>query len=96
MINVLDSNSSTQSITINNIFGAGAQGPFHLETVRGDETLLAIRADGDNRKRVLIISETPVVIPKDIVQDTSLYVTVADNEKILLQTSYKDKVRYYF
>ncbi|XP_044011257.1 ER membrane protein complex subunit 1 isoform X2 [Aphidius gifuensis] len=91
MINLFDNNSSTQSITINNIFGAGAQGPFHLETVRGDETLLAISADGDHRKRVLIISETPVVIPKDIDQDTSLYVTVADNEKILLQTSYKDQ-----
>lgn len=92
MINVFDNNSSTQSITINNIFGAGAQGPFKLETVPGDETLLAISADGDHRKRVLIISEKTVVIPKDIDENTSLYVTVADNEKILLQTTYKDKV----
>lgn len=93
LVNLFIDNSQHQSVTINNIFGAGAQGPFHLESVTDSESILAIRAEGDNRKRVLILSETPITIPRDISGDAPLYVTTADDEKILFDTTYKNGVR---
>ena len=92
LVNLFDSNAETQSITINTIFGAGAQGPYVLESVAGDESVVAISADNGQRKRVLIIGESPVPIQRDISGDVELYVTFADNEKILLETTYSNGV----
>ncbi|CAL7933904.1 unnamed protein product [Xylocopa violacea] len=58
LVHLFDTNSQPQSVTINNIFGAGAQGPYRLESVLGDEPVVSISADGNQRKRVLLVETT--------------------------------------
>lgn len=91
-MNLFDTNAQPHSVTSNNIFGAGAQGPFKLETVDGDESILLITAQGDNRKRIMIPADTPNIIPRDINGDAQIYITSVDDEKVLLETNYRNGV----
>lgn len=90
LVHLFDTHSQPQSVTINTIFGAGAQGPYHLESVLGEEPIISISADNNQRKRILLVGEVPVPIQRDIVGDAALYVVSVDNEKILLETTYKN------
>ncbi|KAL6448634.1 hypothetical protein ACFW04_000473 [Cataglyphis niger] len=90
LVHLFDTNAQPQSVTINTIFGAGAQGPYKLESVLGEEPVISINADNDQRKRILIIGELPIPIQRDIVGDATLYVVSIDNEKVLLETTYKN------
>ncbi|KAG8036512.1 hypothetical protein G9C98_003834 [Cotesia typhae] len=92
LVHLFDNNSQPQSITINNIFGAGAKGPFHVKSIPGDESVLTIIADGDNRQHILIPGNQANTIPRDIPANANLYVTTIDNEKVLLETTYKNGV----
>lgn len=95
-MNLFDANAQPQSITSNNIFGAGAQGPFHLISPFGDESVLSVIATGDNRQRILIPDKVTNTIPRDIDGDAKLYITTIDNDKVLLETTFKDGVRIIF
>ncbi|XP_032676304.1 ER membrane protein complex subunit 1 isoform X2 [Odontomachus brunneus] len=90
LIHLFDTNVQPQSVTINTIFGAGAQGPYKLESVFGEEPVISINADNDQRKRILVIGEPPIPIQRDIAGDTTLHVVSINNEKILLETIYKN------
>lgn len=90
LVHLFDTNAQPQSVTINTIFGAGAQGPYKLESVLGEEPVISINADNDQRKRILIIGELPIPIQRDIAGDATLYVVSIDNEKVLLETTYKN------
>jgi len=92
LVHLFDTNVQPQSVTINTIFGAGAQGPYRLESIRGEEPVISINADNDQRKRILIIGELPIPIQRDIAGDTTLYIVSVDNEKVLLETAYKSGV----
>lgn len=92
LIHLFDTNVQPQSVTINTIFGAGAQGPYKLESVFGEEPVISINADNDQRKRILVIGELPIPIQRDIAGDTTLHVVSINNEKILLETIYKNGV----
>lgn len=92
LVHLFDTNAQPQSITINTIFGAGAQGPFKLESVLGEEPVIAINAEYDQRKRILVIGKLPTPIQRDIAGDATLYVVSIDNEKVLLETTYKNGV----
>ncbi|XP_043801911.1 ER membrane protein complex subunit 1 isoform X1 [Apis laboriosa] len=92
LVHLFDTNSQPQSVTINTIFGAGAQGPYHLESVLGEEPVVSISADNNQRKRIFLVGEVPVPIQKDIVGDAMLYIVSVDNEKVLLETTYKNGV----
>jgi len=92
LVHLFDTNAQSQSVTINTIFGAGAQGPYKLETVLGEGPVISINADNDQRKRILVIGEFPTPIQKDIAGDATLYVVSVDNEKVLLETTYKNGV----
>lgn len=91
LVHLFDTNAQPQSVTINTIFGAGAQGPYKLESVLGEEPVISINADNDQRKRILaVIGELPIPIQRDIAGDATLYVVSIDNEKVLLETTYKN------
>ncbi|XP_011630029.1 ER membrane protein complex subunit 1 isoform X2 [Pogonomyrmex barbatus] len=90
LIHLFDTNAQSQSVTINTIFGAGAQGPYKLESVFGEGPVISINADNDQRKRILVIGEFPTPIQRDIPGDATLYVVSIDNEKVLLETTYKN------
>lgn len=92
LVHLFDTHSQPQSVTINTIFGAGAQGPYHLESVLGEEPIVSISADNNQRKRILLVGEVPVPVQRDIVGDATLYVVSVDNENILLETTYKNGV----
>ena len=92
LVHLFDTNAQSQSVTINTIFGAGAQGPYKLESVLGEGPVISINADNDQRKRILVIGEFPTPIQRDIAGDATLYVVTVDNEKILLETTYKNGV----
>ncbi|XP_008550454.1 ER membrane protein complex subunit 1 [Microplitis demolitor] len=92
LVHLFDNNSQPQTITINNIFGAGAKGPFHIESIPGDESVLTIIAKGDNRQRILIPGNVANTISRDIDANANLYVTTIDSEKVLLETTYKNGV----
>ncbi|XP_071864290.1 ER membrane protein complex subunit 1 isoform X2 [Bombus fervidus] len=92
LVHLFDTHSQPQSVTINTIFGAGAQGPYHLESVLGEEPVVSISADNNQRKRILLVGEVPVPIQRDIVEDSMLYIVSVDNEKVLLETTYKNGV----
>lgn len=85
-------------VTINTIFGAGTQGPYQLESVLGEEAVVSITADNNQRKRILVVGETSVPIQRDIAGDTTLYITSIDNQKVLLESTYKNEVKidFYF
>ncbi|XP_043249487.1 ER membrane protein complex subunit 1 isoform X2 [Colletes gigas] len=89
LIHLFDANAQPQSVTINTIFGAGTQGPYHLESVLGEESVVSISADGNQRKRILVVGEIPIPIQRDIAGDAMLYIVSIDNEKVLLETTYK-------
>ncbi|CAL1684437.1 unnamed protein product [Lasius platythorax] len=89
LVHLFDTNAQPQSVTINTIFGAGAQGPYKLESVLGEEPVISINADNDQRKRILVIGELPIPIQRDIAGDATLYVVSIDNEKVLLETTHK-------
>lgn len=80
-------------MTINNIFGAGEQGPYKLELVPGDEPTVSVSSDKGSKKRVLIIGDDSAPVRDDISGDTSLYVITADEGKALLKTSFKNGVK---
>ncbi|XP_076656001.1 ER membrane protein complex subunit 1 isoform X4 [Halictus rubicundus] len=88
LVHLFDSNAEPQSVTINTIFGAGAQGPYHIESVLGEEPVVSISADGNQRKRILVVKDV-VPIQRDIPGDAALYIVSVDNEKVLLETTYK-------
>ncbi|KYN02180.1 PREDICTED: ER membrane protein complex subunit 1 [Cyphomyrmex costatus] len=90
LVHLFDTNAQSQSVTINTIFGAGAQGPYKLESVLGEGPVISINADNDQRKRILVIGESPTPIQRDITGDATLYVVSVDNEKILLETTHKN------
>jgi len=92
LVHLFDTNAQSQSVTINTIFGAGAQGPYKLESVLGEGPVISINADNDQRKRILVIGEFPTPIQRDIAGDATLYVVSVDNEKVLLETTYKNGV----
>ncbi|XP_034174844.1 ER membrane protein complex subunit 1 isoform X2 [Osmia lignaria lignaria] len=92
LVHLFDTNSQPQSVTINTIFGAGAQGPYHLESVLGEESVVSISADDNQRKRILLVGEVPVPVQRDIPGDAKLYIVSVDNEKVLLETTYKNGV----
>lgn len=92
LVHLFDTNAQPESVTINTIFGAGAQGPYKLESVFGEEPVISINADNDQRKRILVIGEFPIPIQRDIASDAALYVVTVDNEKVLLETTYKNGV----
>ncbi|XP_072743819.1 ER membrane protein complex subunit 1 isoform X2 [Anoplolepis gracilipes] len=90
LVHLFDTNAQPQSVTTNTIFGAGAQGPYKLESVLGEEPVISVNADNDQRKRILVIGELPIPIQRDITGDATLYVVSIDNEKVLLETTYKN------
>ena len=92
LVHLFDTNAQPQSVTINTIFGAGAQGPYHLESVPGEEPVVSISADGNQRKRILLVREVPVPILRDIAGDATLYIVSVENDKVLLETTYKNGV----
>ena len=92
LVHLFDTNAQPQSVTINTIFGAGAQGPYHLESVLGEEPVVSISADGNQRKRILLVREVPVPILRDIAGDATLYIVSVENDKVLLETTYKNGV----
>ena len=92
LINILEPNSQPQTVTINSIFGAGTQGPFNLELVPGDKAALAVSANGNLRKQVLITEEVPTPIQKEIVGSAALYIVTVDKEKVLLEMINKNGV----
>jgi len=98
LVHLFDSNAQPQSVTINTIFGAGAQGPYKLESVLGEEPVISINADNYQRKRILVIGEPLIPIQRDIAGDATLYVVSVDNQKVLLETVYKNGVstKIYF
>ncbi|XP_017764681.1 PREDICTED: ER membrane protein complex subunit 1 isoform X2 [Eufriesea mexicana] len=92
LVHLFDTNSQLQSISINTIFGAGAQGPYLLESVLGEEPIVSISADNNQRKRILLVGEVSIPIQRDIVGDAMLYIVSVDNEKVLLETTYKNGI----
>ncbi|XP_029161247.1 ER membrane protein complex subunit 1 isoform X2 [Nylanderia fulva] len=90
IIDLFNTNAQPESVTINTIFGAGAQGPYKLESVLGEEPVISIIADNDQRKRILVIGELPIPIQRDIAGDATLYVVSIEDKKILLETTYKN------
>ncbi|KAK2577572.1 hypothetical protein KPH14_012733 [Odynerus spinipes] len=92
LVHLFDTNVEPQMVTINTIFGAGAQGPYHLESVLGDESVISISADNNQRKRILVIEETSTPIQRDIAGDATLYITSIDNQKVLLETFYRNGI----
>lgn len=90
LVDLFDTNVQPQSVTINTIFGAGAQGPYKLEAVLGEEPVISINADNDQRKRILVIGELPIPIQRDIAGDATLYVVSIEDKKVLLETTYKN------
>ncbi|XP_076287604.1 ER membrane protein complex subunit 1 isoform X1 [Lasioglossum baleicum] len=88
LVHLFDPNTEPHSVTINTIFGAGAQGPYHLESVPGEEPVVSISADGNQRKRILVVNDV-VPIQRDIPGDATLSIVSVDNEKVLLETTYK-------
>lgn len=99
-VNVLDPTDPTPDggsmIVTDKIFGAGAQGPYKLESVPGDESVVVVSAENGLRKRLIVVGKVPVPIQRDISGDAGLYVTFADNKKVLLETTYKDGVNIRF
>lgn len=92
LVHLFDTNIEPQMVTINTIFGAGTQGPYQLESVLGDEAVVSITADNNQRKRILVVGETSVPIQRDIAGDTTLYITSIGNQKVLLESTYRNEV----
>ncbi|XP_047343681.1 ER membrane protein complex subunit 1 isoform X1 [Vespa velutina] len=92
LVHLFNTNIEPQMVTINTIFGAGTQGPYQLESVLGDETVISITADNNQRKRILVVGETSVPIQRDIAGDTTLYITSIDNQKVLLESTYRNEI----
>lgn len=98
LVHLFDSNAQPQSVTINTIFGAGAQGPYKLESILGEEPVISISADNNQRKRILVVGEPVIPIQRDIAGDATCYVVSVDNQRVLLETAYKNGVsnKMYF
>ncbi|XP_014599099.1 PREDICTED: ER membrane protein complex subunit 1 isoform X1 [Polistes canadensis] len=92
LVHLFDTNVEPQMVTINSIFGAGAQGPYQLESVLGDESVVSISADNNQRKRILVVGETTITIQRDIAGDANLYITSIENRKVLLETTYRNEI----
>lgn len=70
------------------------KGPFRLSAIPGD--ISAVSVNNGLIKRIVVLdekSENIKIIPKNIDEQTSLYITTADNSKVLLETSYNHGVR---
>ncbi|XP_058792034.1 ER membrane protein complex subunit 1 isoform X2 [Phymastichus coffea] len=91
-INIFEPKSEPQSITINTIFGAGAQGPYKITLLPGNIPAISISADSNNRKRVVLFEKSPEIIPRDIDGENFLYVTNLDSKKIVLESSYQNEI----
>ncbi|XP_054002778.1 ER membrane protein complex subunit 1 isoform X1 [Hylaeus anthracinus] len=92
LVYLFDTNARPQSVSINTIFGAGTQGPYHLESVLGEEPAISISADGNQRKRILLLRDVPVPLQRDIAGNAMLYIVSIDNEKVLLEATYQSGV----
>ncbi|XP_043497857.1 ER membrane protein complex subunit 1 isoform X1 [Polistes fuscatus] len=92
LVHLFDTKVEPQMVTINSIFGAGAQGPYQLESVLGDESVVSISADNNQRKRILVVGETTITIQRDIAGDANLYITSIENRKVLLETTYRNEI----
>ncbi|KOC59525.1 ER membrane protein complex subunit 1, partial [Habropoda laboriosa] len=68
------------------------QGPYHLEAVPGEEPVVVVSADGNQTKRILLVGKASKLIERDIAGDAMLYVVSVDNEKVLLETTYRNGV----
>ncbi|XP_017885451.1 ER membrane protein complex subunit 1 isoform X2 [Ceratina calcarata] len=91
-LHLFESNSQPQWLTINTIFGAGAQGPYKLSVVNGDYNVVSVSADGGQRKRLLLVEEVAVPISRDIDGNANLYTINIDDEKVLLEATYNNGV----
>ncbi|XP_034941142.1 ER membrane protein complex subunit 1 isoform X2 [Chelonus insularis] len=92
IVDLFNEEARPQSITSNNIFGAGAQGPFHIEVIPGKKEAISITSKGDNRKRIIIPSNESNILPRDIDGNTKLYLTTIDNKLVLFEITYENKV----
>ncbi|CAK9820665.1 ER membrane protein complex subunit 1 [Anthophora plagiata] len=92
LMHLFDTNYETQIMMIDTIFIGGAQGPYHIESVLGEEPAVSISGDGNQRKHILLLGKTPVPIQRDIAGDAMLYIISVDNEKVLLETTYRNGV----
>lgn len=91
-INIFEPKSEPQSITINTIFGAGAQGPYKISLLPGNVPAVSISANNNQKKRVLLFEKSPIVIPRDIDGENFLYVTNLDGKQVVLESSYQKEV----
>uniref|UniRef100_A0ABD2XHY3 ER membrane protein complex subunit 1 n=1 Tax=Trichogramma kaykai TaxID=54128 RepID=A0ABD2XHY3_9HYME len=91
-VNIFELKSEPQSITINTIFGAGTQGPYQISLVPGNTAAILISAENNRRKRLVQLEKEPILIPCDINGDNSVYIATIDNNKVVLETSYKNDV----
>ncbi|XP_076174613.1 ER membrane protein complex subunit 1 isoform X2 [Ptiloglossa arizonensis] len=89
LIPLFDTNARPESALVNTMFDAGTQGPYHLESVLGEEPVISVSADGNQRKRILVVGEVPIPILRDIPGNAMLYIVSIDNEKVLLEATYK-------
>lgn len=92
-INIFDPNPETRSLTVNNIFGAGSQGPYHVNLIPGNENAIIISAENNKRKRLLYLEK--ILVPKFVDLDTksSLFSTHFGQKKVILETFYKNEVK---
>lgn len=82
---------------MNSIFGPGADGPFELSAIRGNAPAISISADNNKRKRVIVFDpakNSHEMLHRDIDGDASLYITTADSKNVLLETVFKNGVRF--
>ncbi|XP_011504565.1 PREDICTED: ER membrane protein complex subunit 1 [Ceratosolen solmsi marchali] len=91
-INIFEPKSQPQSITINTIFGAGAEGPYRISLVPGNIAAISISTDNNRRKRLLLLENEPTPVPHDIDGENSVYITNFDDKKVVLELSYNDKI----
>lgn len=91
-INIFEPKSQPQSITINTIFGAGAQGPFKISLVPGNVPAVSINAGNNSRKRILLMEKDPIPIQRDFDGENFLYMVNLDKKIVLLESSYKKGV----
>lgn len=95
-INIFDLKSQPNSITINAIFGAGAQGPYHISLVPGNVAAVSISADNNRRKRLLLLEQEPTPILRDIDGENSLYIANLDKKKVVFESSFNNDVNNFF
>ncbi|XP_046465087.1 ER membrane protein complex subunit 1 isoform X1 [Neodiprion pinetum] len=84
--------SDFQAIPVIQIFGSETGHLSNLESVPGDEPVVSVSRDNGQTKRIIVINTESAPIPNDLSKDTALYITTADEGKVLLQTSFENQV----